>query len=1164
MEDTEKQLFNRVNKSLSIVHNPMMGWLVLGLSICLTIAAYWFSNHQLDLRANERLASHANEVSASIVERLAIYENALFAGVAVFNSSDKVDRKEWQVFTESLQLSKRLPGIQALGFAVQFPESELEQHIASLQAEGFTQYRVTPEYRRSVYTAIKFIEPFDWRNQRAFGYDMWTNPTRREAMETARDMGTSATSGKITLVQETSKDVQSGFLMYLPVYSIRSIPASLESKREYFVGWVYAAFRMNDLMSNINRNGREAVHFVIYDDQVKPENLLYSSGESFRQANGEWLKQTREVTMQGRNWKILFEASREELLAGNEARQPLYVLAAAMLIDILLFYVIISLHFINRYSARKRSELETIFRENEKSLAAQTKIIESTERESETFFELAPNAFIIVNNEGIVVRANQRANRMFGFVTGSMVGCIIEDLVPECMREKHRALRENFQRTNMSRMMNTGSFFAAQKRDGTEITVAINLVPIELSSGKHWVAAIHDVSAQKQIEQTLEDAKQKAEDASRSKSDFVANMSHEIRTPLNAVLGAAQLLVRTPLTQVQQKYLGMIRTSGETLLGIINDILDFSKIEAGKMELEQETFSLLDTINRVANIMSVNVNDKNIDLSIDVDPSVPEYLVGDGLRLQQVLINLVTNAIKFTSEGWVNVSISLDSKSSNAHNSSRRDSLYLKFSVSDSGIGMSQEQQKALFTAFTQADTSITRKFGGTGLGLVICSKIVQMFNGEFSVDSEIGKGSCFSFTANLMRADVVQHEPLASDEAYRIAVIESDSRSSASAKKILQRLSCEASLFNSWSEFGQSNALADFNVLMFSRREHEDYLEQLAELYRKGMSKRCVLIFVVESQQQALTYAGDLNKVCSTGLVKPVTELNLRQALLDAKDTGSTPALSHSIVEEAPGKYAGVNALIVEDNLLNQTIASGMLEDMGISFVIANNGAEALEVLKEGTHRFDIIFMDIQMPVMDGVTATHAIRSNLNIDTPIIALTAGVLHSEQQQYLDAGMNDVVPKPIEYHALVKAVGKQLRRTSFETKGSNVAEPATTTHEVFNSERIIRLARGKTERIEKLSRSLESIFDSGKVEIALGRRYLDEGDIDSARKVFHGLKGVVANYGAEKLRYAIVDLEEAMNSQDKARILVLVNVVELDFAGFCDAARQWIASCQKAS
>ena len=378
-------------------------------------------------------------------------------------------------------------------------------------------------------------------------------------------------------------------------------------------------------------------------------------------------------------------------------------------------------------------------------LQSQIETAQRARQEFENLFALAPGALLVVDSQGIIIKANTQSHDVFGYEQGELEGRSIEDLIPAQHRQRHVDHRRQFMQHPAPRLMAQERVLAAQKKSGEAFLAEITLSPLLTHEQSSTIAIVRDVTLQKQTERALADAKEAAESASRAKSDFLANMSHEIRTPLNAILGTAQLLEHTPLPDDGQRYVQMIRTSGASLLGVINDVLDFSKIEAGKMELASEPFDLEDILGSVANLMSISVGDKPIELAIGVAPGTPRRWLGDALRLNQILINLVGNAIKFTEQGEVVVQIAMRER--------QQDRAVLQCTVRDTGIGIDPAQQQRLFQAFSQADNSTTRRFGGSGLGLVICQRLIRMMGGDIQFDSAPGAGTEFRFSVSLALA---------------------------------------------------------------------------------------------------------------------------------------------------------------------------------------------------------------------------------------------------------------------------------------------------------------------------------------------------------------------------------------------------------------------------
>ncbi len=1176
MLDEPRPLINRLHSSVNIVHSPKTGWIVLAVSIVVTFFAYWFASNQVEVRAQERFTFRVKEISDAIHERLSVYEQALNGGVGLFNASQDVNRHEWQAYVESLHLSERLPGIQGMGFAVPVSPENKAQFIADIRAQGFPEFNIQPGGEREAYSSIVYLEPFDWRNQRAFGYDMWSNTMRREAMARARDNAEAATSGIITLVQETEKDVQRGFLTYLPVYNTVKVPETIEERRQQFYGWVYAAFRAGDLMRGILGASDRDIAFEIYDGEVLTEDaLLFDSDKtlSLLNANSSSLFSIQvSLVLQGRPWTIFFNVPYQNAYQGEHSNQPLFILIAGIIVDTLLFYVIVSLHLINRHIQKSELDMRNKFALNEQNLAHQARLVEAKEKESETFFELAPEAFLVVSSDGTIVKANHSAHKLFKFELGTLCGVNVDSLVPSTERARHASLRNGYSNNPTSRIMGSSRTLEALSHDGESFPALINLVPIEYRGEIHTVAAIHDVSVQKHVEQTLADAKEKAESASRSKSEFVANMSHEIRTPLNAVLGAAQLLGQTDPNSIQRKYIQMIRSSGEALLGVINDILDFSKIEAGYLELTPISFDLHEILNRVALMMSVNAGEKAIELVIDLDPDVNNQIVGDPLRIQQVLINLVSNAIKFTDQGSVVLNITLREQVNSS-------SQLLRFAVTDSGIGMNEEQKKRLFKAFSQADGSITRRFGGTGLGLVISNKILDIMGTKIHVDSELGRGSVFYFDALIEGVRRDNDDTLTvRKQKNSILVLEGNAETISSIKHIVSdwgwRL-CVATSLESLKQI-DSDEIQQCNFALFNQellyRDSESIFSILEE---QGLPSQCAKVLMVGNNHQIELAINENNSLLKTHLVKPIVSSTLLHALDEAAVVARTkPLLNVSRKGTQKNfKFNGVKALLVEDNMFNQTIAKGLLDDMGVDIDIADNGQEAIDCVDASPNLYDLILMDIQMPVMDGVTATHIIRNGKKYKGPIVAMTAGVLQSEQQRYKSVGMDEIVPKPIDRAELFRAIAKVL--PNYESKLASSDTPSATAQEkvrsapesgvmdqaglkAFNGERLQQLTRGKPERIQSIIVSLKAIERSAEESLSAAVKALQCSNYDDAHFHYHSVKGVVSNYGAEQLAHLIKTMEGQLRAQrGYAELIDEIDQIQNAYQAFIAASQNWI-------
>ncbi len=754
--------------------------------------------------------------------------------------------------------------------------------------------------------------------------------------------------------------------------------------------------------------------------------------------------------------------------------------------------------------------------------------LRETEQYYRSVLELAPDGLMVVDAHGVIRLANARAGSLFGYLRAELIGEHVEKLVPIDVRDRHPALRENFHRAPSAREMGAGGELRAVRKDGSLFPVEIGLSPLPSRSdlGPQVAVSIRDITERKEQEGKLELAKARAEEATEMKSMFLANMSHEIRTPMNAIIGLSHLALKTPLDPKQRDYVKKVHDAGTSLLAILNDILDFSKIEAGRLDLETTDFTLDEVIGTVTTFTAQKAHEKGLEFLAHVAPGIPERLLGDPLRLGQILTNFVNNAVKFTETGEIRLDISELERAG--------DEVQLKFAVRDTGIGMTPAQAAKLFQPFTQADMSTTRKHGGTGLGLTICRRLVELMGGRIWLDSTPGVGSTFFFTVRLRVAAAKGGGNVVPERIATLRALVVDDN--AAAREILQeplasmigRVDEVASGKEALAAIRQQDKVEPYDVVFMDwRMPGLDGLQASRGIKSDAtLAHPPAIVLVTAFGRDEIRQEAERLELDGF-LVKPVTKSMLVDTLVGlfaevGEGTIATPAA------EDGARLKDARILLAEDNEINQQIAVELLEGAGAKVTVSNNGREAVEALAGGDDgAFDVVLMDVQMPEMDGFQATARIRSDARFASlPIVAMTAHATVEERERCLAAGMVDHVAKPIDPDVLIETVARVL--------GSSAPPPSVVREageaQDFDEEDGLRRVRGNRELFAKLVRRF---VDDQRSAVEQIRAATSRGDDELAIRIAHTLKGIAGNIGAKVVQSAAGKVEKLLRENGDA-------------------------------
>ncbi|HEX8596613.1 MAG TPA: CHASE domain-containing protein [Pseudomonas sp.] len=1114
-------------------------------------------------RSNEKEAADAiaielEETTQAVLNRINLYQYGLrgLRGALHAVGASAFNQQQFQRYSQTRDLQLEFPGSRGYGVIRRVPESLKESFLRQMRAD------VDPQFNVRQLTAhagdgliIQFFEP-QANKASALGLDIASEPSRLLAAQQAIQLGQARLTAPVNLLyEEPGSQGQQSFLMLLPIYETPQLPATLAEREAQAIGLSFTPLNMKEVLTDLGIH-TDGLSLRLYDLDADATQPFYDSSD--------WtdavltLKQVHEVF--GRRWQIEVRAH-ESFISGLHQFPPMTV----MLLGALLTLMLCALISMSRTTQQRSQEIVS----EQARLAA---IVESSS-----------DGIIGKDLNGVVTSWNKGAEQIFGFPAEKAVGQRLAALiVPDTLQDQERDILARVGRGERVAHFETRRLHSS----GRLVDVSVAVSPIHDSYGRVVGASktVRDVSSQKVTQARIQAlyadlerqvaertgelllAKQQADSANAAKSSFLANMSHEIRTPLNGILGMLQLIRQTPLNFRQNDYASKAQSAARSLLALLNDILDFSKIEAGKLVLEPHTFGLEQMMRELGDVLTGNQGDKNVEVVFDLDPALPSVLLGDSLRLQQVLINLAGNALKFTLQGHVVVSV--------VELGRRQGHVKLRMSVSDTGIGISHEQQAHIFEGFTQAEASTTRRFGGSGLGLVICKRLVELMEGRLLVQSEPGQGSCFWFDIEL---GIVQPVALkascpAAGRDIRVLVAEDNPVAAEVLMRTISSLGWKADLVCDGvqavarvRDAEQSSQPYDV-VLMDWRMPEQDGLTAAMLIHADvQVTHQPVIIMITAYGREILNDQAVLaGSSFINFLTKPLTPQQLGSAVQRALDGDADSSMVAPMGADAGRRLEGLRLLVVEDNELNRQVAAELLTAQGADVQLADGGVQGVQRALTTVPRFDAVIMDVQMPDIDGFEATRRIRAHPDFsDLPILAMTANASPADRAQCLAAGMNEHVAKPIDLDQVVAQLlilTARQARTGLPRLAVDGATASSLTIEAPSSI----LGRFGSD-IRLFQRLLKTFRIDAEKQMSQLASLLEAPDRERTLAVLHALKGSAGSMGASAVHRHIRQLEEHLMTSASAGNSSAFGKQAFDELGrllalCCEQLQDWADEC----
>ena len=786
-----------------------------------------------------------------------------------------------------------------------------------------------------------------------------------------------------------------------------------------------------------------------------------------------------------------------------------------------------------------------------------------TEREEylSTLFDNVLDSIITTDKDGIIIDCNPATENISGYSKEELIGENICKIMPKNYQKIHPSYLKGFVEnpTPHSTVLLHNREVSLQKKDGSIIPIEIGLSELHgVRSPAHFIGVIRDISEQKDYISALESASQKALDATRAKSDFLAVMSHEIRTPMHGILGMLQLVDMGHLDKNEKDKISSAYFSAKNLLHLLDNILDFSKVESGKLELDSSEFNLCDLVDDTLELFTQKIIDRNNKLDCTIAHDMPEWFIGDPTRLRQILVNLIGNAVKFTQEGIIRLSIDILEKNENTYR--------LGFKVTDTGIGIAPEVLEKIFDPFSQADSSTTRNYGGTGLGLAITSNMVKLMGGHLEAKSDQGKGSCFCFEITMA---IAQRDTSSIKDAHTDKYIYIIDR--ANHLNLLHRyFDFLGASFTTFTN-SDTNSIAQITRTLSTEKRKPQFVFMPENLGRNNILKinrklnrlkqpiRSVII------RESYHDSEWLDEITNKDVIYPPITYSVINKILESGHNLLEPHILHDCAKCIQG-----NILLVEDNEVNQLVAIGILEKFGCTVEVADNGKTGFDKFIQG--KYDLVLMDYQMPVMDGLEATQLIRQYENTHNrkpvPIIALTANAVVSDLERYIQKGMNDYLTKPFTLNQMYKKL-QQWIDTCSDKDEQRPEENRTAVVTEFKKEVIVPMEHVNIEKLNELESMLGDgynhllqtfISNAEKTINALNELCESRNEqVEEIGRLAHSLKGTTGNVGASSMHTYAVQLDKLAKEKDLSVMPELMSELELAFEAFRTATEKKKAS-----